>query len=47
MPRDRLAAMQKSAYMEDGDEFIPFDEDPEGPLREYFKADIEAMFKDV
>ena len=29
MPRDRLAAMQKSAYMEDGDEFIPVEEDAE------------------
>lgn len=37
MPRDRLAAMQKSAYMEEGDEFIPVEEDPEGPLKEYFK----------
>jgi len=37
MPRDRLAAMQKNAYMEDGDEFIPVEEDPEGPLKDYFK----------
>ena len=29
--------MQKSAYMEEGDEFIPVEEDPEGPLKEYFK----------
>lgn len=42
MPRDRLAAMQKNAYMEDGDEFIPVEDDPEGPLKDFFK-DIETI----
>ena len=37
MPRDRLAAMHQNAYLEDGDEFIPMEEDPEGPLKEFFK----------
>ena len=42
MPRDRLAAMQKTAYMDDGDEFIPVEEDPEGPLKDFFK-EIETI----
>ena len=37
MPRDRLAAMQKHAYMEDGDDYIPVEDDPEGPLKDFFK----------
>jgi len=42
-PKDRLAAMQKNAYMEDGDDFnIPVDEDHEGPLKDFFK-DIEEI----
>jgi len=42
-PKDRLAALQKNAYMEDGDDFnIPVDEDHEGPLKDFFK-DIEEI----
>jgi len=37
-PKDRLAAMQKSAYMEDGEDFaVPMEEDHEGPLKDFFK----------
>jgi len=36
-PKDRLAAMQKTAYVE-GDEFsVPMEEDAEGPLKDFFK----------
>ena len=37
MPKNRLADMQKNAYMEDEDFAVPVDEDPEGPLKDFFK----------
>jgi len=36
-PKDRLAAMQKSAGGDDDDFNIPMDEDMEGPLKDFFK----------
>ena len=37
-PRDRLAAMQQNAYMEEGEDFnIPVDDEADGPLKDFFK----------
>lgn len=36
-PKDRLAAMQKSAYVEGEDFNVPIEEDTEGPLKDFFK----------
>ena len=36
-PKDRLAAMQQNAYIEEGDDFEVGMGDEEGPLKEFFK----------
>ena len=37
-PKDRLAAMQQNAYIEEGDDFnVDMQEDHEGPLKDFFK----------
>jgi syntaxin 1A len=43
MPRDRLAAMQQQAYIEDGDDFaVQMQEAMDGPMQEFFQ-EIEEL----